>query len=69
MPQGLRYIKELSEANIDYSKLHLFDAISIVYSIRIENADLYLKRKQQNLMQEKGISQVRQASAEEFNQL
>lgn len=69
MPLSLRIIKEASEHNIDWKCLHIADLFSIIYSIRIDNANRYLEQQRQQKMQKRGIKEIRQASAEDFDKL
>lgn len=69
MPASLRWRKELGEANIEYLDLHLTDIVSLVYSLRIDNAQKYLQQKRLETMQRRGIKEVRQATEEDFDSL
>lgn len=69
MPLSLRIIKEASGYGIDWKCLHIADLFSIIYSIRIDNAKRYLEQKRQEKMHKRGISEIRQASAEDFDKL
>lgn len=69
MPLSLRYIKELSAANIDYKGLHIIDLTSLVYSLRIELAKQHLEYERQKKMNQKGIADIRPATEADFNAL
>lgn len=69
MPLGLRLIKECAEYGIDWYKLHIIDLYSILYSIRIDNANEYIKQKRQKAMQEKGIQSIQKATEQDFDNL
>ena len=69
MPLSLRIIKEASESGIDWKCLHIADLFSIIYSIRIENAKQYLEQKRQERMHKRGISEIRQANEQDFDNL
>lgn len=69
MPLSLRYIKESGQNNIDWKILHIVDLYSIIYSIRIDNANSWLKQQRQLKMQQKGISNIYQANEEDFKNL
>ena len=69
MPLSLRIIKEASENGIDWKCLHIADLFSIIYSIRIENAKQYLEQKRQERMHKRGISEIRQANEQDFDNL
>ena len=69
MPLSLRIIKESSQAGIDWKCLHMVDLLSIVYSIRIDNAKQYLEQQRQTKMREKGISEISKATEEDFDKL
>ena len=69
MPLSLRIIKEASESGIDWKCLHIADLFSIIYSIRIDNAKHYLEQKRQERMHKRGISEIRQATEQDFDNL
>ena len=69
MPLSLRIIKEASENGIDWKSLHVADLFSIIYSIRIDNAKQYLEQKRQERMHKRGISEIRQANEQDFDNL
>lgn len=69
MPLSLRIIKEASANGIDWKCLHIADLFSIIYSIRIDNAKQYLEQQRQQKMQKRGIKEIRQATAEDFDKL
>lgn len=69
MPLSLRVIKTISEAGISWQPLHFVDVLSLYYSILIDKAKEYLKHKQQEKLQKRGISEVKAASMEDFNKL
>ena len=69
MPLSLRIIKEASENGIDWKCLHIADLFSIIYSIRIDNAKHYLEQKRQERMHKRGISEIRQANEQDFDNL
>ena len=69
MPLSLRLIKESAENNIDWRSLHLVDLFSIIYAIRIDKAQAYLRQKQQERWAKKGISEVKKATQEDFDSL
>lgn len=69
MPLSLRLIKESAVNNIDWKCLHIADLFSILYSIRIDKAKQYLEHERQKRMQSKGISEISQATEEDFDKL
>lgn len=69
MPLSLRIIKEASESGIDWKCLHIADLFSIIYSIRIDNARQYLEQRRQERMHKQGISEIRQANEQDFDNL
>ena len=69
MPLSLRYIKELSTAQVDYKGLHIIDLTSLVYSLRIDSAMQYLENERQSKMSKRGIAEYRQATEADFNAL
>ena len=69
MPLSLRYIKESGQNNIDWTKLHIADLYSIIYSIRIDNANNWLKQQRQMKMRERGIESISRATEQDFESL
>ena len=69
MPLSLRLIKECATYNIDWKWLHIADLFSILYSIRIDNAKMFLKQQRQQRLNEKGIQSVTKATEEDFDKL
>ena len=69
MPLSLRLIKECASAGIDWKCLHIADLLSIIYSIRMDNAKRYLEEQRQKKMQNKGIKEIRKANADDFDKL
>lgn len=69
MPLSLRLIRECATYNIDWKCLHICDLFSIIYSIRIENANRYLEQERQRKMRERGISSISKATDEDFDNL
>ena len=69
MPLSLRLIKELSNTNINWKDYHIADLYSIIYAIRIEKAQTYLKYEKERKMHEKGISNISRATEEDFDKL
>lgn len=69
MPLSLRLIKESATEGIDWKGLHIADLYSIIYSIRIDKAKEYLEHKRRERMQKRGIAEVRQATAQDFDNL
>lgn len=69
MPLSLRLIKESSQNNIEWKYLHIVDLYSIIYSIRIDNAKLYLEQQRQKRMHERGIASISKATEEDFDNL
>ena len=69
MPLSLRLIKECATYNIDWKWLHIADLFSILYSIRIDNAIMFLKQQRQQRLSEKGIQSVTKATEEDFDKL
>ena len=67
MPNALKWRKELQ--GINYTGLHLIDILSLLYSLRIDNAVQYLEQKGKEKMQEQGIRSVTQATEEDFDKL
>ena len=52
MPLSLRIIKEFGQNGIDWKGLHIADVLSISYSLKIDNAQQYLKHKRQRILSE-----------------
>lgn len=69
MPLSLRLIKESAAEGIDWKCLHIADLYSIIYSIRIDKAKEYLEHKHRERLQKRGIAEVRQATAQDFDNL
>lgn len=69
MPLSLRLIKECALYNINWKDLHIADLFSIIYSYRIDNANLYLKQLRQQRLNERGIQSVSKATEEDFDRL
>lgn len=69
MPLSLRLIKECAANNIEWKFLHIADLYSILYSIRIDNANRYLEHKKQKAMRERGIVEISKATEEDFDKL
>lgn len=69
MPLSLQYIKELSEAGIDWRPLHVIDAFSLVYSLRIDACRKYLDRISKERMNAAGVSSISPATEEDFDAL
>lgn len=69
MPTSLRYIKILSAAGIDWSKLHIIDAFSLVCAINIETARQYLKSRAREKMNKAGVQNISPARESDFNAL
>lgn len=69
MPLSLRLMKECSQNNIDWKCLHIVDLFSILYSIRIDNANQYLEHERQKKMHDRGISSISKATEEDFDNL
>lgn len=69
MPASLRWRKELGAAGVAVDGLHLTDIVSIIYSLRIDNAVQYLEYKRQEAMQKRGVKEVRAATEEDFDNL
>ena len=67
VPNSLKWRKELQGININ--GLHLTDVISLVYSIRIDNAIQYLQEKGQEQMRKNGIGSITPATEEDFDKL
>ena len=60
MPRGLRYIKALAEAGIDWRGLHMIDAVSLYCA---------LKMRAQERMQRAGVRRISPATEAEFDAL
>lgn len=69
MPLSLRLMKECASYNIDWKCLHIADLFSIIYSIRIDNANNYLENQRQQKLSQKGIKSVTKATDEDFDNL
>jgi hypothetical protein len=69
MPLSLNLIRECGRSGIDWKDLHIADLYSIIYSIRIDDANQYLDQERQKKMGEKGISSIRKATVEDFDSL
>ena len=69
MPISLQYIKELSEAGLDWRPLHVIDAFSLVCSLRIDSCKKYLEIKHQERLNAAGVSAIMPAGEEDFNAL
>ena len=69
MPLSLRLIKEASANHIDWRSLHFIDLLSIIYSLRIDRAVEFLREKKQQALQKRGISEVRKATEQDFDNL
>lgn len=69
MPLSLEIIKECSEYRIDYKDLHIADLFSIIYSIRIDNANRYLEQERQQKLNKRGIRNIEQANQDDFDRL
>ena len=69
MPLSLRLMKECALYNIDWKCLHIADLFSIIYSIRIDNANNYLENQRQQKLSQRGIKSVTKATDEDFDNL
>lgn len=70
MPLSLELITECGEYGItNWDKLHVVDLLSIIYGIRIRNAENYLDQQRQAKMQQRGIQSITKASTEDFDNL
>lgn len=69
MPLSLRTIKELGAAGIDWRKIHVIDAFSLVCSIRIDNAREWLRYRAQERMTKAGVKRVTPATQADFDAL
>ena len=69
MPLSLRIIKECASYNLDWKNLHIADLFSIIYSIRIDNANNYLDVQRKQTLSQKGIQSVSIATDEDFDNL
>lgn len=69
MPTSLKLIKECASVGIDWHAIHIIDLMSLIYSIRIDNANRYLEQKRQEQMQKHGIKEIKKASEDDFNNL
>lgn len=62
-------VKECALYNIDWKCLHIADLFSIIYSIRIDNANNYLENQRQQKLSQRGIKSVTKATDEDFDNL
>ena len=69
MPASLRWRKELGASGVAFDGLHLTDIVSIIYSLRIDNAVQYLEYRRQEAMQRRGIKEIKRATEEDFDKL
>ncbi len=69
MPRGLRYIKALAEAGIDWRGLHMIDAVSLYCALKIEDAKNYLRARAQERMLRAGVRRISPATEAEFDAL
>lgn len=69
MPLSLRLIKECAVNNINWKCLHIADLFSIIYSIRIDAANMFLKQQRQQRLNERGIQSVTKATEDDFDRL
>lgn len=69
MPLSLRIIRVLSNEHIDWHGIHFVDILSIYYAIMIDKANEYIKYKQKEKLQKRGISEIKQATIEDFDKL
>ena len=69
MPLSLRLMKECASYNIDWKCLHIADLFSIIYSIRIDNANNYLENQRQQKLSQRGIKSVTKATDKDFDNL
>ena len=69
MPLSLRLIKECAIKNIDWKYLHFIDLMSIIISMRIDDANRYLREKRQEMLQKRGIKSVTKATEKDFDNL
>ena len=69
MPTSLELIKESSSAGIDWKCLHIVDLLSIIYSIRIDDAKRWLSEQKQQKLAKKGIARIENANAQDFENL
>jgi len=69
MPLSLRLMKECASYNIDWKYLHIADLFSIIYSIRIDNANRYLENERQQKLNQRGIKSITKATDEDFDRL
>lgn len=69
MPFSLRIIKEAASNHLDWKSLHMVDLISIIYSIRIDNALQMIRIRRQQALQKRGISDIKKASEADFDNL
>ncbi len=69
MPISLQYIKELAEVGIDWQPLHVIDAFSLVYSLRIDACRKYLDKVSKERMNAVGVSSITSATEQDFDAL
>ena len=69
MPVSLRTIKELGAAGIDWRGIHIIDAFSLVCSLRIDNARIWLRHRAQEKMTKAGIRRITPATQADFDAL
>lgn len=69
MPRGLRYIKTLAGAGIDWKCLHMIDAVSICCSIAVDEAREYLRARTNERMKRAGIRRITPATQADFDSL
>ena len=69
MPLSLRIIKEFGQNGIDWKGLHMADVLSISYSLKIDNANQYLRNKRNAEMQKRGIANISKATEADFDSL
>lgn len=69
MPISLQYIKELAGAGIDWRPLHVIDAFSLVYSLRIDLCRQYLEKISKQRMDAAGVRSITPATEDDFNAL
>ena len=69
MPLSLRIIKECTEYKLDWRGIHIIDLFSILFSIRIDNVERYLKNEKQRQLNARGYDQIQLASQNDFDSL
>lgn len=69
MPLSLQYIKELSEAGIDWRPLHVINSFSLVCSLRIDLCRQYLEKVSRARMDAAGVKSITPATEEDFDAL